>query len=74
MSNGPRCWLGKRGAALGLLAYGTYDLTNMSVIRDFNIPPAIIDMAWGSVATGLAGSAAFWMVARGGPWLALGLG
>lgn len=45
------------GALLGLVAYGTYDLTNLAVIR--NWPPALsfIDMFWGALLTALAATA-----------------
>jgi uncharacterized membrane protein len=36
------------GAALGLVAYGTYDLTNLSVMEGFNMRIACIDLAWGT--------------------------
>lgn len=57
-----------RSAALGLLAYGTYDLTNLSVVRGFSVRLAIVDMAWGTVVSGVAGAAALaavkWWVPR----------
>ncbi len=40
------------GAALGLVAYGTYDLTNLSVMKGFPLTIAIIDLIWGTVLTG----------------------
>ena len=40
------------GALLGLIAYGTYDLTNLAVMKGFTTRIAIIDMIWGSVLTG----------------------
>ena len=40
------------GAVLGLIAYGTYDLTNLAVMKGFTTRIAIIDMAWGTVLTG----------------------
>lgn len=40
------------GAALGLVAYGTYDLTNLSVVEGFNLRIALIDLAWGTVLSG----------------------
>lgn len=40
------------GALLGLIAYGTYDLTNLAVMKGFTTRIAIIDMAWGTVLTG----------------------
>ena len=36
------------GAAMGLVAYGTYDLTNLSVMNGFGLKIALIDMAWGT--------------------------
>lgn len=41
------------GAALGLVAYGTYDLTNLSVVEGFNLRIAIIDLMWGTVLSGV---------------------
>ena len=40
------------GAALGLVAYGTYDLTNLSVVEGFNWRIAMIDLAWGTALSG----------------------
>lgn len=39
------------GAILGLIAYGTYDLTNLAVMKGFTTRIAIIDMIWGTVLT-----------------------
>lgn len=40
------------GAALGLVAYGTYDLTNLSVVEGFNWRIAMIDLIWGTALSG----------------------
>lgn len=40
------------GAILGLIAYGTYDLTNLAVMKGFTTKIAVIDMIWGTVLTG----------------------
>ena len=40
------------GATLGLVAYGTYDLTNLSVLNGFSARIALIDLAWGIVLSG----------------------
>jgi uncharacterized membrane protein len=40
------------GAVLGLIAYGTYDLTNLAVMKGFTTKIAIIDMLWGTILTG----------------------
>lgn len=42
------------GAMLGLVAYGTYDLTNLSVMEGFNFKIAMIDLAWGTCVTAIA--------------------
>ncbi len=36
------------GALFGLVAYGTYDLTNLATLNGFTVRIAMIDMAWGS--------------------------
>jgi len=36
-----------RSAVFGLAAYGTYDLTGLSVIRDWPAGLSLIDMGWG---------------------------
>jgi|SRR6478672_9547040 uncharacterized membrane protein len=48
------------GALFGLVAYGTYDLTNLAVMRGFPAPLAVLDMSWGAVlsATAAAGGLA----------------
>jgi len=41
-----------RGAILGLLAYGTYDLTNLATLKGWAWQVSVIDMIWGTVLTG----------------------
>lgn len=48
-----------RCAALGLTAYATYNLTCMSIVRGFSAYLGVVDMAWGTFATGVAGTLAF---------------
>ncbi len=52
------------GAALGLLAYMTWDLTNMAVLRDWPLALSFVDMAWGTFATALASAVAALVAAR----------
>ncbi len=47
------------GAVLGLLAYGTYDLTNLAVIRGWPLNVTIIDLLWGTLLTAITAAAAF---------------
>ena len=42
------------GALLGLIAYATYDLTNQATLRNWPWSVTLADLAWGTVATGLA--------------------
>ena len=44
----------RRGAALGLVAYGTYELTNWAVLRDWPALLVPVDIAWGVVLTATA--------------------
>ena len=47
------------GALLGLLVYGTYDLTNMAVLRGWGAKISALDVAWGVFLTALASLAAY---------------
>ncbi|MEP7301973.1 MAG: DUF2177 family protein [Caldimonas sp.] len=49
-----------RSAVLGLAAYGAYNLTNLSVVRDWPVALSLIDWTWGGVVTALAGAAGYW--------------
>jgi uncharacterized membrane protein len=42
------------GAVLGLVAYGTYELTSWTVMRDWHPAMVAVDMAWGTALTALA--------------------
>ncbi|SEK58255.1 Uncharacterized membrane protein [Roseateles sp. YR242] len=43
-----------RGAVFGLLAYATYDLTNQATLRDWPWHVTLLDLAWGTIASGVA--------------------
>lgn len=47
-----------QGAALGLVAYATFDLTSLAVIKDYPARIVPLDMAWGTVATSAAAAVA----------------
>jgi uncharacterized membrane protein len=42
------------GAFLGLVAYGTYDLTNLTTLKNWPLPMVIVDMVWGAVLSAAA--------------------
>ena len=56
-------WAVKRGALLGLVAYGTYDLTNWATLRGWSVQVTLMDWVWGMVATAVA-CAVGYLVAR----------
>ena len=49
-----------RGALFGFLAYATYDLTNLSTIRDWPWQISAIDLAWGTTVNTLVAVAGFY--------------
>ena len=51
------------GALFGLVVYGVYDFTNYAMLRQWPLALALLDVAWGMVASA-AGTVAVWMVAR----------
>ena len=54
------------GLVLGLVSYGTYDLTNLSTLKNWPLSVSFIDLAWGTALTGAAATGGF-LVTR---WLA----
>lgn len=55
-----------RAALVGLVAYGVYDLTNMATLRQWPLKLVLVDMAWGSFISAVAGAAAAWVGQRFG--------
>lgn len=45
------------GALFGFFAYSTYDLTNLAVVKDWPLGLTFIDMAWGTMVSGIAATA-----------------
>lgn len=54
----------KLGALLGLMAYGTYDLTNWATLRDWSVQVSLMDWAWGTVATAVASTVGYLVAKR----------
>ena len=52
------------GAALGFVAYGTYDLTNLSVMNGFGFKIAMIDLVWGTCVSAITSVIACAIVSR----------
>ncbi|GHA17078.1 membrane protein [Devosia pacifica] len=49
------------GAVLGFVAYGTYDLTNLSTVRGFSPTVAMVDIAWGTALTAISAAGGVWI-------------
>lgn len=47
------------GALLGLLMYATYDLTNLSTLKNWSSKVTIVDLIWGTSVTALTTTLAF---------------
>lgn len=52
------------GVLLGLVAYGTYDLTNQATVRGWSIVVTAVDMAWGASLTAAVTAIAITVVRR----------
>ncbi len=42
------------GAFFGLVAYATYDLTNLATLRNWPLPMVIVDLAWGAALSAVS--------------------
>ncbi|GGC58235.1 DUF2177 family protein [Undibacterium terreum] len=47
------------GALLGMVAYGTYDLSNLATIKGWSRQLALVDIVWGMFATSMAATTGF---------------
>ena len=47
------------GGILGFIAYGTYDMTNLSTLKNWSLSMSIVDIIWGTVLTSIAATAGF---------------
>ena len=50
------------GAVLGLVAYGTYDITNLSTLKGWSTRLTLIDIAWGTGLTAVSATIGWWVV------------
>ena len=55
-----------RGASFGLIAYATYDLTNLATIKGFSLTLTVVDLAWGFTITGVAAAVGYLAAKRFG--------
>lgn len=52
------------GALLGLVAYATWDLTNLAVLQGFPGSIVALDLVWGTLVTAGAGAASYAVLRR----------
>ncbi len=48
-----------RGAALGFVAYATYDLTNQATLVVWSVKITILDLCWGTFVTAMGATAGY---------------
>ncbi|MFP4588976.1 MAG: DUF2177 family protein [Candidatus Acetothermia bacterium] len=48
-----------RGAFFGIVAYATYDLTNLATLEDWPIVVTVVDLIWGGVLSGLVSAVGY---------------
>ncbi len=48
-------------ALFGFFAYATYDLTNQATLKNWETRLSVIDMAWGTVVSGAAAMAGYFL-------------
>lgn len=56
----------RTGAILGLVSYGTYDLTNLATVEGWPIVVTVVDLVWGTVLTGSVAFVSTWTILRWG--------
>lgn len=47
------------GMLLGLLGYGTYDLSNLATLKGWTTSLVVVDVIWGMVVSGVAATAGY---------------
>jgi len=52
------------GALLGLMAYGTYDFTNLALFKGYTLDTALVDFTWGGFLTGSVSAGTAWLAYR----------
>lgn len=53
-----------RGAALGLIAYATYDLTNYATLARWTSKLVLFDLAWGTIVSAVSASIGYALANR----------
>ncbi|MEM6811817.1 MAG: DUF2177 family protein [Pseudomonadota bacterium] len=62
LQNGSWMTVAFNATFFGLLAYGTYEATNLATLKDWPVKMAIIDTAWGAALTATSALAGYFAV------------
>ena len=49
------------GGLLGMIAYGTYDLTNLASIKNWPVPVTVVDIIWGTVFSAIVATIGYFI-------------
>jgi uncharacterized membrane protein len=49
------------GALLGMVAYATYDLTNLSTIKDWPLAVTVVDIVWGTAISAIVATISYFI-------------
>ncbi len=52
------------GAFFGLVAYATYDLTNIATLKGFTVRVVVVDLIWGASISAVVSAATVWISQR----------
>jgi uncharacterized membrane protein len=55
-----------KGALFGLVAYATYDLTNLATLRGWPLPMTLVDLAWGAALAATVTAVTYFVADRAG--------
>lgn len=50
-----------KGAVLGLISYGIYDLTNYATLKDWTLKLAAVDIGWGTFLCSAVSGITYWL-------------
>lgn len=62
LEKGPWLYALGYGALFGLVAYATYDLTNLATLKDWPVKLVIIDLLWGMALTATVAAVTYGVV------------
>ena len=48
-----------KGGLMGMISYGTYDLTNLASIRNWPLKATIVDIVWGTLLSAVVATISF---------------